>query len=376
MLVKKEILLLSQRRIADVVASCLDYEFEDTVASITNARRIDATDLPGLQFSRRAYKLARVALRSPEVARWLAPSPRSKVVLDGDFELFLPVFSYTNQLYSLATIPNWRQRCGKAACFINDIWSKALPEYLMELLAAFDHVFVGTRNAVEDVARITGRPCTYLPFAVDVLRFTPATPDQLRPIYVCNIGRRSQITHQALLDDAEREHRFYYYDTVAASGAGLKQRTFRVDAPHEHRGLLATLLKHSRFFIAHRAYINQPEFTAGRDEIAARFYEGVAAGAVIIGEAPRTDEFKRQFNWPDAVIHAPFDCPDIGKILADLSSDPERLRAIGRSNARQAALHHDWLHRLQIVFDVLGLKPTEGMQARAQRLEYIASQLQ
>jgi Glycosyl transferases group 1 len=376
MLVKKEILLLSQRRIAEVVASCLDYEFEDTVESVTDAQRIDATDLPGLHFSRRAYKLARLAFRSPEVARRLAPSPRSKVGLDGDFELFLPVFSYANQLYSLAIVPNWRQRCGKAACFINDIWSGALPEYLMELLAAFDHVFVGTRNAVEDVARITGRPCTYLPFAVDVLRFTPATPDQPRPIYVCNIGRRSQITHQAMLDDAERHHRFYYYDTVAASGPSLTHRTFRVDAPHEHRRLLATLLKHSRFFIAHRAYINQPEFTAGRDEIAARFYEGASAGTVMIGEEPRTDEFKRQFNWPDAVIHAPFDSPDIGKLLEELSGDSERLRAIGRRNARQAALQHDWLHRLQVVFDVLGLKPTDGMQARAQRLEYIASQLE
>jgi hypothetical protein len=375
-IVKKEILLLSQRRTNNVVASALDYELEDAIASVTNARRIDATDLPRLELSRRAYKLARFALKSSEIARRLVPSPRSKVVLDGDFELFFPVFSYTNQLYSLATIPNWRQCCGKAACFINDIWSELLPEYLLELLAAFDHVFLGTRNAVKDVARITGRPCTYLPLAADVLRFTPATPDQPRPIYVCNIGRRSQITHQALLDDAERRHSFYYYDTVAASGADLKHRTFRVDAPHEHRGLLATLLKHSRFFIAHRSYVNRPEFTAGRDEISARFYEGAAAGTVMIGEAPRTDEFERLFNWPDAVIHVPFDCPDIGKILADLSGDPERLWAIGRSNARQAALRHDWLHRLQVVFDVLGLKPTDGMQARAQRLEHIASQLQ
>ena len=252
-------LLFSQRQIADLVASSLDYEFEDTIASVTNAQRVDATDLPGLQFSRRAYKLARLALRSPEIARRLVPYPRSKVILGSDFELFFPVFSYTNQLYSLATIPNWRQRCGKAACFINDIWSETLPEYLLELLSAFDHVFVGTRNSVRDVARITGRPCTYLPFAVDVLRFTPATPDQPRPIYVCNIGRRSQITHHALLDDAERQHRFYYYDTVAAGGAGLKHRTFHVDAPSEHRRLLATLLKHSRFFIAHRSYVNRPE---------------------------------------------------------------------------------------------------------------------
>ena len=97
-----------------------------------------------------------------------------------------------------------------------------------------------------------------------------------------------QVTHQALLEEAERQQSFYYYDTVAASGADLKHRTFRVDNPHEHRLMLAAILKHSRYYIANRSYVNKPEFTAGRDEISARFYEGAAAGTVMIGEAPRT----------------------------------------------------------------------------------------
>ena len=250
------------------------------------------------------------------------------MVLERDFELFFPVFSHTYELYSLTTIANWRQRCRKAACFINEVWSDMMPEYLFELLSAFDHIFIGYRHSIKDVARLTGVPCTYLPLAVDVPRFAPASCDQPRPIEVCNIGRRSPVTHQALLDDAERRESFYYYDTVAARGADLKDRTFRVDSPHEHRRMLATLLKRSRYFIANRSYVNRPEFTAGRDEISSRFYEGAAAGAVMIGEAPRTEEFKQQFDWPDAVIDTPFNSPDIGRILADLTGDPARLRAI------------------------------------------------
>jgi len=369
-----KVLLLSQRRIADLVAYCLAYEFEDTFAAVTDARRIDVTDLPALEFSRRAYKLVRIASGSPRLARRLAPNPRNKVVLEHDFDLFFPVFSHSYELYSLAFIPNWRRRCRKAACFITEVGSDQLPEYPLELLSAFDHVFLGQLHRVRDVARITGVPCTYLPPAVDVPRFTPAAPDLQRPIDVCNIGRRSPVTHQALLDDAERRHSFYYYDTVAASGADLKQRTFRVDSPHEHRGMLATILKHSCYYIANRSYVNQPERTAGRDEISARFYEGAAAGTVMIGDAPRTEEFKRQFDWPDAVIHLPFDSPDIGRVLADLNGAPERLRAIRRNNAREAALRHDWLHRIRVVFDVLGLAPTEEMGARARRLNQIASQ--
>lgn len=368
-----KVLLLSQRRIADLVAYCLAYEFEDTFAAVTGAQRIDATNLPALEFWRRAYKLARLASGSPRLARRLALCPRSKVVLEHDFELFFPVFSHAYELYSLVTIPNWRQRCRKAACFITEVGSDLLPEYLLELLSAFDHIFLGFRNNVQEVARITGRPCTYLPLAVDVLRFAPASLNQPRPIDVCNIGRRSPVTHQALLEEAERQQSFYYYDTVAASGGDLKGRTFRVDSPHEHRRMLATILKHSCYYLANRGYVNKPELTAAGDEISARFYEGAAAGTVMIGEAPRTEEFKRQFNWPDAVIHVPFDSSDIGRILADLNSEPERLRAIRRANAREAALRHDWLHRIQVVVDALGLAPTEEMGARAQRLDQIAS---
>jgi hypothetical protein len=186
------VLLLSQRRISDLVAFCLAYEFEDTFQAVTGAERIDATDLTSLEFSRRAYKLARAATGSSRAALRLAPSPRGKVALERDYDLFFPVFSNAFELYSLATIPNWRQRCRKAACFITEVWTDQLPEYLLELLSEFDHIFLGLRHCVDDVARITGRPCSYLPLATDVLRFAPAALDQPRPIDVCNIGRRSR----------------------------------------------------------------------------------------------------------------------------------------------------------------------------------------
>jgi hypothetical protein len=175
------------------------------------------------------------------------------------------------------------------------------------------------------------------------------------------------------LEEAEREQLFYYYDTVAASGVDLKNRTFRVDSPNEHRRLLSTLLKRSRYFIANRSFVNRPEFTAGRDEISPRFYEGAASGTVMLGEAPRSDEFMKQFNWPDAVIHLPFDSPNIGGMIADLNADSERLRAIRHNNVREAALRHDWLYRIQVVFDTLGLPYTGKMQARAQLLSRIAA---
>lgn len=367
-----KVLLLSQRQVSNLVAYCVAYELEDTIAAVTGAERIDVADMPGLEFSRRMYRLARLATGSMRAARRLAPAPRRHVVLDRDYDLFFPVFSHIYELYALATVPNWRTRSRKACCFITEAWVGMLPDYLLELMSGFDHIFLGSRYAVDEVARLTGRPCSYLPIGVDVVRFAPA-PRQPRPIYISNIGRRSAVTHQALLAETERLGAFYYYDTVAASGADAKERTFKVQDAGEHRRMLATILKHSNFMIAHRSYVNRPEFTGGRQELSARFYEGAAAGAVMIGVAPESDEFRRQFDWTDALIDVPFDAPDIGRILADLDADPARMAAVRSANVREAARRHDWLHRIQRVFATLGIAPTEGMRERALRLEAIAA---
>ena len=366
------VLQLSMRRIHDLVAYCLPYEFEDVVAEVTGADRVEPENYSALEFARRVYKLGRLATRSRRLAGAIVPRlgvPR----LTRDYELFLPVFNNAFELFSLLAVPDWRKRCRVAACFISEIWTHEMPEYLLELLARFDHIFLGVRHPTETVARIAGRPCTYLPLAVDVLRFAPYPDPPARAIDVCNIGRRSPVTHAALLRLARDRRIFYYYDTVRASGARGRQMTFRVGNASEHRLLLASLLQRSRYYVANRARVNEPEIIEGKEEISSRFYEGVAAGAVLLGEPPRSDEFRLQFDWPDAVIRLPFDSPDAGEFLKALDADPQRIERIRRDNVHQAALRHDWVHRLHAVFDALGLRPTEAMLAREARLRSLAA---
>ncbi len=366
-----DVLLLSMRRLADHVGYCMDYEFEDIICEVTGADLVEADNLSALELSRRAYKLTRFATASRSLARALSPPP-SMVPLERNYELFFPVFNHTHELYALATIPNWRKRCRYAACFVSEVWLHLLPRYLLEQLADFDHIFLGVYHCVEEVARITGRPCSYLPLAVDVLRFSPAPQFPARVIDVYNIGRRSQVTHQALMRAARAREIFYCYDTVAASGIDQKQRTFRVQDTGEHRLQLANMLQHTRYFFANRARINEPGYTRGRDEMSGRFYEGAAAGVVMIGEAPHLDAFAHQFDWTDAVIHVPFDSPDIMQILARLDADPRHLASIRRNNIIFAALRHDWLHRLLTVFEAFHLPPTPAMLLRQQRLQALA----
>jgi len=359
------------RRLSTLAAYSLQHEFEDVVSAVTGADRVEADDARALEFSRRVHKLLRRATRSPGIARAWMPSP-STVRLEQDYDLFFPIFSHAHELFALTTVPGWRRHCRRAACFVNELWGHLWPGELLELLADFDHIFLGARHLTEEVSQLVGRPCTYLPLATDVLRFAPLPHSPARVIDVCNIGRRSPITHEALLTLARERRIFYYYDTIAASGANLKQRTFHVDRPAEHRLLLAGLLQRTRYSIANRSRVNEAE-AAQHEVISSRFYEGAAAGTVMLGEAPRSDEFTRQFGWRDAVIPLPFDSPEVASTLKELDSDPERMERTRRENVRQSALRHDWVHRWRTVLETLGVAPTHAMRDREQRLQELAT---
>jgi hypothetical protein len=366
------VLLLSMRRMSQLVAYCIDYEFEDVIRELTGADRIDVDDYGALEWSRRLYKYTRHISGARRRSGAFA-GPHFEVRLTRDYELFFPVFNHPYELFALAAVPEWRRRCRVAACFISEVWLQQFPHYLLEMLAPFDHVFLGVQHPTGELARLVGRPCTYLPLAVDVPRFAPYPVGPWRTIDVCNIGRRSQVTHEALQRIAASDRRFfYYYDTVAASGVDLKQRTFRVEDAREHRLLLASLLLRSRYCFAHRGFVNDPQLTRDRDEISSRVYEGSAAGVVMLGEPPRGEEFRRQFDWPEPLIPVPFDCAEIARVLSELEADPQRVARIRRDNIRNSALRHDWLHRLRTVFATLGLSCTAAMDARATQLQALA----
>jgi hypothetical protein len=349
------VLQLSMRRVHDLVAFCAPYELEDVVAAVTGADRVEILDYRAVEMARRVYKLTRKLTRSTALAR--VATPRLRVPrLSGEYDLFFPVFNHPFELFALAAVPDWRARSRVAACLVSEIWIQELPEYLIELLAQFDHLYLAVQHPVAEVARIVGKPCTYLPLGADVCRFAPY------------IGRRSAVTHQALLQLARDRRIFYFYDTVRATG---KQMTFSVGNPAEHRFLLASLLQRTRYYVAYRSRVNEPEQTEGREEISGRFYEGAAAGAVLLGEPPRLEEFQRQFDWPDAVIRLPFDAPDIGGVLAALDADPGRLERARAASVHHSALRHDWLWRVHTVFRDAGLPLTEGMRAREQQLRRI-----
>ena len=377
---KNRAVVLSMRRVEDLVGYCALYEFEDLIVELLGGELgcIERTD--GLELPRLVYKLAHRASGSSRVAESVMPSLGSPLP-HRSYDLFLPVFNHPHELFALSAIRGWRERCRVAACYICEAWEGQLESYLLELLRDFDHVFIGVQSSVAAVAELCKRPVTYVPMGVDTLRFHPpitnnqAGDERARSIDVCGIGRRSPVTHAALVEMAREKNLFYYYDTVHARPGGgfVKTLTFRVNNPREHRLLLSNLLKRSRYFIANRAWADDPTHTSSKEEIAARFYEGAAAGAILIGEPPRSEDFRDQFGWTDSVIPIPFHAPDIGRVIAELDADPARISRARRASVANSLLRHDWVYRLKQILQTLGLETTEEMESREAKLRDLAN---
>jgi hypothetical protein len=139
-----------------------------------------------------------------------------------------------------------------------------------------------------------------------------------------------------------------------------------------HRELLGNVAKRSRFFIVAPAKVDVRSERADQIEIGYRYYEGAAAGAVLIGQAPQCRSFGERFPWPDAVIEVRPDGGDIADVLAALRVQPERLTEISRRNAAESLLRHDWVYRWKQVLDVSGRTPRTRMTERLERLKVLA----
>ena len=305
-----------------------------------------------------------------DVSRRLAfVNPGLKPVrLTRDYDLLVVMCAtYWDFLYVNA-LEGWRDHCRTSICWIDELWAADLPRYRHWLpsLKRFDHVFVGLPGTVDALSDVLERQCHYLPSAVDTLRFSPypAPPDRVIDIY--SVGRRVETLHQALQRLASRDGLFYVYDTLHAGDSHTRDH-------REHREMYAGLAKRSRFFTVAPAKVDRPEETAGQVEVGLRYYEGLAAGTVMLGQLPERPAIRELFNWPDAIIPVNPDGSDVGAVLRELTATPGRVQSISRRNATEALLRHDWVYRWRRMLDLAGVRPSPGLEAREAALKALAA---
>jgi hypothetical protein len=233
----------------------------------------------------------------------------------------------------------------------------------LKILSQFDYVLLNCSGSVKAVQELICKPCFCIVPAVDMMHFCPYPNPPVRSIDVYSMGRRSEITHQALLKMAEGGKFFYLYDTI---------KVMETQYPAQHRSLVANIAKRSRYFIVNVAKINRQSETQGQVEAGFRFFEGAGAGTVMIGEIPENEIFRKNFDWPDAVIYMHYDEENIPEILAELDSQPARLEKIRKNNVIHSLLRHDWVYRWRYILNITGLEPTAAMVARENRLRELA----
>jgi hypothetical protein len=158
---------------------------------------------------------------------------------------------------------------------------------------------------------------------------------------------------------------FYVYDTFPSIFTEVYDH-------QQHRDFYANLAKRSKYFMVAPGKMDAFEETQGQVTIGFRYYEGAAAGAVMVGEPPNCPEFLDMFGWPDVVLQVQPDGSDVQDVLADLNAEPERVSKISRRNAAEALLRHDWVYRWKKIFQVAGIEPSPRMVERERRLKELA----
>lgn len=360
---RPRVCVFSQRGAHHLASRCVAYELEDVVCAVDHAEVLAPRPRPGFRLGYKASnRVARhTGLRGPNPGM-------GRIRLERTYDLFFAACMFPGDLSSLRAVEGWRRRAGVSVCWLEEIWAGELSKWRGQLrqLADFDHVVLNCAGSVDAVQEAIGRPCSYLPPGVDALRFSPFPGLPPRVVDVYGLGRTSPAVHAALRDMADRQEIFYVHDTL---------RRPETDRPAEHRRMVADVAKRSRLFLVDVAKRGRRHETHGQPEIGFRFFEGSAAGAVLVGQAPDTPGFREHFGWPDSVIRLPEDPARIPDAVRDLLKQDGRLERASARNVAAALRRHDWAHRWRAVLEVAGLEPVAPLGDRLGRLEDVAAQV-
>ena len=368
---KKEsarILVASMRGFNCDAASCALYEFEDLICDFEEADLFAPVNT--YDSLRKLYRFAKYVGRSERLAEKITPYPK-EFVIDHEYDLLLVVVNVPWDLQSISLIQGWRDKCKHTACYITEMFEPDLGNWrmLQEPFRNFDHVFVSSDYCHSRLSNIINRLVTHIPFGVDALKFSPYLNPPQRSIDVCSLGRRAPQVHEPLIEKAQNSNLFYYYDTI-------KKQALKIDNHLEHRLKLINLLQRSRYSINYFAKFDEAATIGKSQEMGSRFFEGAAAGTVMLGMPPTSEIFSQYFDWEDIVITVDPRDQDILAAIAELDAQPERLERIRRRNVVNSLLRHDWVYRWKTMLAAVNIEHSPMMIDREQRLQQLAKAIQ
>jgi hypothetical protein len=356
---KARVLIFSFRNIfGNAHFRCPQFEFEDTICKIDSAELFaPKVDPANWRFS----FATQLAYHAPITLNPGIPELPQK----GPYDILFTICAFPQDLLAFSGVSDFRNICKTSVCLVDELWINDIAKHrhFLRILEKFDVVMLYYSQTVKPLSELIKSKFAFLPPGIDAISFCPYPDPVERVIDVYSMGRRSQITHQKLLEWARENRQFYLHDTIRGS---------QTINPKEHRALFANTIKRSRYFIVNPGKIDEPNQRGQQIEVGSRYFEGAASGAIMVGEPPANEVFKTLFDWPDAVTRVPYNSDDIDLVIKDLDGDPERQQRIRRTGVAQALLRHDWVYRWEAILKSAGLAPMQAAEERKVRLRKLA----
>lgn len=331
-----------------------------TIDASTGDRRIQVRRLAGRQLRRLSHGGRTLPpLAIPGIGTTRIELPRRRY----DVGVFV---GFTNwDLPLLERLPEVRQACDHLLAWLPEVWASDLerPAARYEAFGMLDSLAVGMEAGARILATMAPLPVSYVPLAVDTLRFAPNDPSQPRPIDVLGIGRRDPELHEALLDWSHKAGKLYVYDTMTGA---------KVPDIAAHRRNTGDTYARTSVALTNYAKVDQPEVTRGEREIPGRLWESLAAGALMVGAPPGEDQQQRVIGRP-VVIERPDDPAGTVELIAELVAADHRDARV--ASTQLALRQHDWAHRWDRIFRDGGVAVPRGIEARIDNLAAMADAL-
>jgi hypothetical protein len=247
--------------------------------------------------------------------------------------------------------------CGRArrSAFVVDPWKYLISKIgTLAVVQHLDPCFIPMREAYEELKTHFPRGrFEWLPYGVDTTVFD-SVPGE-RPVFAYWMGRRYEPLHQALLS--------YCVDR------GLRYEYRRQEDEFLDPRELGILVGSSQYFLVTPPDLTDPARTGGFSPFVMRYFEGLAAGARLLGVLPRSGEYERLLPR-DAILVVEADGSDLAKKLdADRTNLVAAREAVERARLFVRA-HHSWTKRAdQIYHRLVTGKPIEiGLQWSEKRM--------
>lgn len=241
-----------------------------------------------------------------------------------------------------------------AAWIIDSFWTSQIPQ-LLRHRPHFDHLFVMDPDLVDEWRHTTGRPVSCLPWGADTLDRPDAGG---KSVDVQRLGRQPQ----AWDDDART--------AAAAAAAGLRFRGAppAFDDAAANQAAVRTALTQAKIILAFSNLVSPAAYThPTRDYVTARWTDGLAAGCLIAGAAPKA---AAQILWPGATLEiSPTDPASAWPVLQKAAQAWTPVEA--RRHQRLARQRLDWRHRLRALCETMGWPVPDPLADELRRLARI-----